>query len=577
MTTYEEISSPSYKIKMMLGVNVPMRDGVNISTDIYLPDVGTPVPAVLIRTPYNNNNESVVEECVYFASRGYAVVAQDVRGRWDSGGDWYPFINEAQDGFDSQEWVGSQPWCDGNLGTMGGSYLAMVQWQSAPLRSRYLKAMVPRVGYSNFYHNWVYTGGAFQLGFNLRWCAVQMHTRTNQVQYPWMPEDNNLRNLHWHLPLINMDEAAGRVNKVWKDWVNHPDYGDYWSNMRPTEEHYGDVAVPAYGLGGWYDVFLQSTLDNFVGVREQGISPGKENQKVLIGPWIHDTGDMGKSTVTGDLDFGDNARIDLYKEHLRWFDYWLKGIENGINGEPPVKVFVMGSNEWRYSKDWPIPGTNFTQFYLHSEGDANSLFGNGILNIEEPSSESPDNYSYDPEHPVMTLGGSTCCSEAQTPISMGPRDQQSVEWRPDVLVYTSSVLQEDLEVTGPIKMVLYASSDAKDTDFTAKLVDVSPEGTSINVAQGIIRARYRDSWDSPTLLEPGRVYEYKIDLWSSSNCFLKGHRVRLEISSSNFPQFDRNPNTGNPFGQDKEMQIAHQTVYHDKKYPSHIVLPVIPK
>ena len=576
VATKQEISHPIHRVKTMLGVSVPMRDGVNISTDIYLPDVTSPVPAIVIRTPYNNNNEGVVKDCVYFASRGYAVAAQDVRGRWDSEGDWYPFINEAQDGFDAHEWVGSQSWCDGNVGTMGGSYLAMVQWQAAPLRSRYLKAMVPRVGYSNFYHNWVYTGGAFQLGFNLRWGGVQMHTRTNQVQYLWMPEGNKLSDLHWHLPLINMDEAAGRVNLIWKDWVKHPSYDDYWRSMRPAEEHYSEIAVPAYGLGGWYDVFLQSTLDNFMGVNRHGMPPGKGNQKMVIGPWIHSTGDMGQDTRTGDVDFGDTARIDLYAEHVRWFDYWLKGIDNGITSEPPVNVFVMGANRWRKASDWPIPGTEYTPYYLHSPGKANSMFGDGVLDTEKPSSEASDQFVYDPEHPVMTIGGSTCCSENLTPISMGPREQQAVEWRPDVLVYTSPVLDEDVEVTGPVKMVLYAASDARDTDFTAKLVDVSPNGTAINAAQGIIRARYRDSWEEPTLLEPGNIYKYTIDLWSTSNCFLKGHRIRVEVSSSNFPQFDRNPNTGNPFGMDAEMQIANQTVYHDAEHPSHILLPIVP-
>ena len=291
-----EISQPVHNVKMKFGVEVPMRDGVNLSTDIYMPDVTGTVPAILIRTPYNNNAEGVVEDCMYFASRGYAVVVQDARGRWDSDGEWYPFIHEAEDGFDTQEWIGSQPWCNGSVGTVGGSYGAMVQWQAAPLRSQYLKAMVPQVAYSNFYHNWVYTGGAFQLAFNLRWVAIQMHTRTNQVQYLWMPESNHLNTLHWNLPLIDMDEAAGRNSKVWKDWVNHPSYDDYWRGLRPTEELYAEIDVPAHGIGGWYDVFLQSTLNNFMGVNKQGRPPGKGNQRVTIGPWIHSCGNKGRET-----------------------------------------------------------------------------------------------------------------------------------------------------------------------------------------------------------------------------------------------------------------------------------------
>jgi len=251
-----ETSRPLHKVRMNYDLKVPMRDGVELSTDIYLPDVDGSVPTILIRTAYDNNSEATVKDCIYFASRGYAVAAQDVRGRWDSAGDWYPFKNEAQDGYDTQEWLGSQTWCDGNVGMAGGSYVAMVQWQSAPLRSQYLKAIVPRVGYSNFYHNWAYTGGAFQLGFNLRWGAIQMHTRTNQRQYLWFPEENHLSNLHRHLPLIDMDEAAGRNNRIWKDWIEHPSYHDYWKSFPPVEEHYSEIEVPAYGLGGWFDVFL---------------------------------------------------------------------------------------------------------------------------------------------------------------------------------------------------------------------------------------------------------------------------------------------------------------------------------
>ena len=569
-------SQPTHRIKTRFDVKVPMRDGVNLSTDIYLPDVTGQVPAILVRSPYNNNRETNVIDAVYFAERGYAVVLQDARGRWDSEGQWYPFVNEAQDGFDTQEWMGSQPWCDGNIGTMGGSYLAMVQWQAAPLRSRYLKAIVPQVGYSNLYHNWVYTGGAFQLAFNLRWGAIQMHTRTNQLQYLWMPEENHLSTLQWHLPLATMDEAAGRVSQLWKDWIAHPGYDDYWRSMRPVDEHYSEIQVPAYGIGGWFDVFLQSTLNNFMGVNEHGRPPGKGNQKIVIGPWVHKCGNGGRDTGTGDVEFGEAVRIDLRGEHTRWFDYWLKGIENGVADEPPVNVFVMGANQWRQAGDWPIPGTGYTPYYLHSEGKANSSFGDGVLDTSAPGSEPPDRFVYDPEHPVMTVGGSTCCTEEVTPVSMGPRDQQSVEWRPDVLVYTTPPLEEDIEVVGPVKMALYAASTARDTDFTAKLVDVHPNGTAINVAQGIIRARSRDSWEEPTPLEPGRTYEYTIDLWSTANRFLKGHRIRVEVSSSNFPQFDRNPNTGNPFGLDAETQKATQTIFHDRELPSHIVLPIAP-
>jgi hypothetical protein len=393
----------------------------------------------------------------------------------------------------------------------------------------------------------------------------------------WLPPELHLSTLFQHLPLITSDEAAGRRIQHWQDWVSHPSYDDYWRGMLPIEEHYSKVQTSSYSMAGWFDVFLQGSLNNFMGVTKHGkTAEARRSQKIIVGPWIHFLGMLGTQSKTGDIDFGPNSLIDLRAEEARWFDYWLKDIDNGIADEPRVRVFVMGANRWREADEWPIPGTQYTPYYLHSRGKANSLLGDGLVDTSQPDQETPDGYVYDPAHPVPTIGGSTCCVEESLPVSMGPRDQRPSEYRSDVLVYTGPALDEDVEVVGPVKAVLYASSSATDTDFTAKLVDVFPNGYAMNVAQGIIRARYRDSWEEPTLLEPGKTYKYEIDLWSTGNCFLRGHRIRLEISSSNFPQFDRNPNTGNPFGQDAEMQVAHQTVYHDADHPSHVLLPIIP-
>jgi putative CocE/NonD family hydrolase len=556
-----------------------MRDGVRLATDVYLPDgpgAPGPYPVILIRTPYSSNVESNVQDGIYFAQRGYAVVIQDVRGRFDSDGEWTPFRHEAEDGYDAQEWCGTQPWSTGKVGTSGGSYLALTQWLAAPLRNRHLAAMAPRVGFSNLYHNWVYTGGAFQLGFNLRWGAVQMHTRTNRLQHLQVPSELHYQTLFRHLPLITGDESAGRDCGFYKEWIRHPDWGPYWDRLGNIERSYGEIDVPAYGFGGWYDVFLQGTLNNFMGVRAGGRSErGRSGQKVLIGPWIHSLGERGTQSRTGDVDFGSDSLVDLRGEELRWFDYWLSGVDTGVLREPAVRVFVMGANRWRTADAWPIPGTRFVEHYFHGGGRANSSFGDGRLDRRPPGTEPPDRYVYDPDDPVPTLGGSTCCGEDITPVPMGPRDQRAAGWRPDVLVYTSPPLAADVEVTGPIKVVLWAASTAPDTDFTAKLVDVHPSGYAMNVAQGIIRARYRDSFEQPSLLEPGRVYRFEIDCWSSSNSFRVGHRIRVEISSSNFPHFDRNPNTGHPFGMDAEYERATQTVYHDVAHPSHIVLPIV--
>ena len=569
---------PRQRVRSTLGVPVPMRDGVRLATDVYLPEGTGSSPVILIRTPYSKNNESEVADAMFFASRGYAVAVQDCRGRFDSDGDWTPFVNEALDGYDAQTWCGTQPWSSGKVGTSGGSYVALTQWMPAPLRNPHLAAMAPQVGFSNLYHNWVYTGGAFQLAFNLRWGPVQMRSRTNQVRHLWLPPEQHLSGFFDHLPLMEADENAGAAWEPFKDWIRHPDYGPYWESLGNIERRYHEIDVPAYGFGGWYDVFLQGTLNNFMGVRSKGCSErARRGQKVLIGPWIHCLGDRGTKRRSGDIDFGAEALLDLRMEELRWFDYWLKGIDNGILDEPPVRVFVMGANRWRLAREWPIPGTRLEAWYLHSRGGANSSHGDGRLDRASPAQaeEAPDRFLYDPRDPVPTMGGSTCCSEDITPVPMGPRDQREVAWRRDVLVYDSEPLGHDLEVTGPIKVVLYAATSAPDTDFTAKLVDVFPSGYAMNVAQGIIRARYRDSWTDPSPMRPGEVCRFEIDCWSSSNCFLRGHRIRVEISSSNYPQFDRNPNTGHPFGTDTELHSATQTVYHDSRHCSHVLLPVV--
>jgi hypothetical protein len=553
-----------------------MRDGTELSTDVYLPAEGGPFPTLLLRTSYGKYTEPTARSIVHRAQQGYAVVSQDIRGRYDSPGIFYPFVNEVLDGHDAIEWAATQPWSTGKVGTLGASYLGLTQWQAAQGGSPHLLASVPEVAYSNLYHNWVYTGGAFQLGFGLTW-GFAAAGRTHQRRYMWFPDEVHMSTHYWHLPLINADEVTGRNIPHWKDWINHPSYDDYWRSMSPVDEHHSEIDTAAYNFAGWFDVFLQSSLDNFVGVTKSGKTERtRRHQKIIIGPWVHMLGYKGTEQITGDMDFGSNALIDLRDEETRWFDYWLKGMDNGIVDEPRIKLFVMGVNRWREADDWPLPETRYTPYYLHSDGKANSSFGDGALSTTQPESEKPDEFVYDPEHPVITIGGSTCCLESLTPVSMGPRDQRPNEYRPDVLVYATPPLERDVEVTGPVKAVVYAASTAPDTDFTAKLVDVYPGGYAMNVAQGILRARYRDSWEEPTLLEPGRVYRYDIDLWSTSNCFQKGHRILVEISSSNFPQFDRNPNTGHPFGQDAELQKAHQTVYHDREHPSHIVLPVIP-
>lgn len=555
--------SNNYDVKKEFHVKVPMRDGVLLSADIFRPEAAGTFPVILMRTPYDNN--SLIAKGIQYAQRGYALVAQDCRGRYDSAGEFYAWHNEIKDGYDTQEWIGRQPWCNGKIGTAGGSYLGLVQWLAAPLRSQYLKTMVPRVITSNFYDSPNYSGGAFQLALNMLWGFRQLgRTNQNIEHYNW-PE------LFRTLPLITADEAAGRKITFWKDWVRHPSYDDYWKEVS-IEEKYEQINVPALIMGGWYDLYSKQAFVNYNGmVQRGGTEEARKGTKMIMGAWPHP---LSASTITGEVDFGADSKYDLEGMELRWFDYWLKGIDNGIMNEAPIKLFIMGANYWRDEYEWPLARTQYVNYYFHSSGKANSLSGDGALSTTLPEDGPPDRYIYNPDNPVPTLGGNNCCSPDI--VAWGAYDQRPAEQRNDVLVYTTPPLAEDIEVTGPIFVKLYASSSAPDTDFTAKLLDVFPDGYTMNLCDGIIRARYQESFEEAKLMKPGTVYEFTIDCWVTGNVFKAGHRIRVELSSSNFPRFDRNPNTGHEFGMDSELSIAEQKVYHNKNYPSHIILPVIP-
>ena len=546
-----------------MDAKVPARDGVNLSTDIYLPNGEGQFPTVLIRTPYDNNNN--IEKARRLADQGFACVIQDVRGRYDSDGEYYPFVNEGPDGFDTQEWIGSQAWCNGRIGMSGGSYLGITQWSSAWHGSSHLACTAPRVAPSEYWESPTYTQGAFQLGVMMTW-GLRINARTAQSI-----EFYNWNELFRTLPLIDGAKAAGRDVQFWKDWIAHVSYDDFWQE-NSNEDKWHQVKAPALNMGGWYDLYSKATFVNFNGLRLNGGSEEAKQSQLICGPWPHT---LSQSRQTGDVDFGEGSLYDLETLELRWFDYWLNGIDNGITKEAPLRLFIMGVNEWHDEWEWPLARTDWQKWYLHSGGKANSLLGDGALSAEVPTDdETADEFLYDPNHPVQTLGGANCCSPHIVP--WGPYDQRPVEMRSDVICYTSEPLENDLEVTGPIKLVLYAATDGMDTDWTGKLVDVHPDGYAMNLCDGIIRARYREDIRNPKLLEAGKVYEYEIDLWVIGNVFKKGHRVRVEISSSNFPRFDRNPNTGHEFGTDAELRAAQQQVHHSKAYPSHIVLPVIP-
>ncbi len=569
MTEVAQMFKPA-NFEARYNVKVPMRDGVKLSADIYLPRrrAGR-VPAILARTPYDNGDfaglTKIVDQAIYFVQHGYAFVVQDVRGRFDSEGEFYPWVNEYDDGHDTVEWVGEQEWCDGNVGMMGFSYVGGVQWQAAMSGESHLKCIAPGVIGDDHHGQTHFQGGAMQLGLDMTWTFLT-DART------WHPIDNyDWKQVLVHLPLSEMAGAAGVSSPRLADWIDHPDYDDYWKRIA-YKERYEDVEIPVMQIGGWYDTFTAGTMNNFVGMLTRGGTKlARDNQKVIIGPWVHQASEL---THAGDRDFGKDSVLDLNFEHLRWFDRWLKGTRNGVETEAPIKLFVMGAEAWRDEHEWPLARTRFTPFHLRSGGNANSLRGDGSLGTQPPGDEPPDEYDYDPAFPVPSNGGNNCCSPEIVP--WGGYDQRQVEQREDVLVYTSRPLDEDLEVTGPVTARIYASSSAPDTDFTAKLLDVHPDGYSLNLCDGIIRGRYRDSFERQVPLEPDTVYEFTIDLFPTSNVFKAGHRIRLEVSSSNFPRFDRNLNTGGRFGYESDMRVAHQKIYHDAERPSHVLLPVIP-
>jgi putative CocE/NonD family hydrolase len=554
-------------------VAAPMRDGVKLYADIYRPKPEGRYPTIVIRTPYGVQRDGVHENVIRFAQHGYAVVVQDVRGRYESEGVWEPFRSEAKDGFDSIEWAAKQPWSNGKVATQGGSYLGHVQWAAASQTPPSLVAMFPAVASTNIFSNWIGHGGAFRLSFNYGWGAVRMPHRIMLPQYwhteAYSPEELRYSTILWHLPLREGDvRSGGNAVQHYRDWLKHESYDDYWREIS-DEERFAKVMVPAHTSGGWFDIFLAGTINGYVGMRKQGGSErARRESRMIVGPWGH-----GPTRVVGDVDFGVIAMRRLFDLELRWFDHYLKGIDNGIERDPPVEIFYMGVNKWQKAADWPLPGTRFTPFYLASGGSANSLRGDGVIAAGKPAGAASDTYTYDPSNPTPTLGGNNCCG---TPTEAGPRDQRPVENRNDVLVYTSGILSEPMAIAGPVKMKLFAATDGPDTDWTVKLVDVYPNGFAMNIAEGMLRAKFRNGLGKPAALRPGEMYEFDVDLVGTANVFRPGHRIRVDITSSNFPQFDRNPNTGEALGSSAKLRVARQTVFHSADKASHIVLPVVP-
>ncbi len=558
-------------------VPVPMRDGVVLRADLYRPGAPGRYPVLLERTPYGKTLPRMVLDTVHVLNAveaGYAVVIQDCRGRFASEGEFVPFLCDIDDGYDTVEWCAAQPWSNARIGMFGTSYVGATQLLAATAAPPHLSAICPVVSAADFHNGWIYEGGAFRLGFVAAW-AAQFLAVPHLDRLPLSPTQRQaererlldglerLRRTLSHLPLAELPllKLEG-LAPYFYDWLMHPDDGEYWRRFNIIA-HHDRVAVPALHMGGWYDLFVAGALHNFTGLRRHAATErARAGQRLIFGPWVHGSLQSQLSPI-GERDYGWRSLVPLSETKLGWFDHWLRDADNWVVSEAPVRVYVMNKG-WRREREWPLEGTQWTRFYLHSGGRANSAGGDGRLSRDTPSSQPPDVFLYNPLNPTPTVGAG------------GIYDQRSVEGRSDVLVYSTPPLGEALEVTGPVKVVLYASSSAPDTDFSAKLVDVAPNGYAANLCDGLIRARYRNSPARAELMAPGEVYEFTIDLHGTGNVFLPGHQIRLEIASSNFPKFDRNPNTGEPAALARHTRPAVQSVFHDPQHPSHVVLPVIP-
>ena len=540
-------------------VRVPMRDGIHLDSNVYSPKETARRPVLLVRTPYGKA-DALFRGYQLFIDHGYTIVVQDVRGRGSSEGAFDALDQEGPDGYDTVDWIARQNWSNGRVGMLGSSYLGIAQWKTALLNNKRLLAIFPLVSGDDDYRDRFYsTGGALKLGHRLSWLSDNLHAPAFRA--PEFAEYTN------HLPTRTSDRASsGQALAVWQEALNHPSYDDFWKRIS-VRENIARIKTPVFSVGGWYDNYVESDLDAFADLQRL-----KRPSRILIGPWAHDI-----SYKFADVDFGLHATANIRQRQLEWFDRWLKPGETfpaSAWSDAPVRIFVMGRNEWRDEREWPLARTRYTPLYLSGKGHANGPRADGKLEWSTPRRERSGTFVYDPYHPVPTMGGAVCCNPKVLP--WGPLDQRAIERRPDVLVYSTAPLKDALEVTGLVRVVLYASTTAPDTDFSAKLIDVFPDGTARNLTDGLLRLRYRNGLEHAMPVRPGEIFPVTIDAGVTSNVFGIGHRVRLEVSSSNFPRFDRNPNTGRPVAEETTLRVARQTVHFGRRYASHILLPVIP-
>ncbi len=566
-------------------VPATMRDGTVLRADVYRPQTRDAVPVLLMRTQYGKSDAQAgarFSSPDWYASHCYLVVIQDVRGQGASAGTFSEFTNDMADGYDSVEWAAALPGTNGKVGMYGSSYVGATQWLAAVAAPPHLAAIVPANTASDYYDGWTYQGGEFRLAFVQPWAigsialtaAQNRHDAAAVAQLQAAAaEPTRWMDFRPFKDLPPMQPSNPAVAPWYFDWIRHSRRDEFWRQFS-IRDRYPAVHVPVLDVEGWYDAFLAGGVENFTGMVAHGPTAAvRDNQRLVIGPWDHVNWGRPDSTPAPLLkDIGTVGDSPINDLMLAWFDHFLKGQHNDVAGSPRVDYFVMSANTWKSAPGWPLPQTQWTKFYLSGPGGIHDRGGELVAGA--PGAQPPDTYTYDPAFPAPSIGGHSCCGAQTGP--QGPYDQIPVEQRSDVLVYDSAPLQHDTEVTGPISVQLWAQSTAPDTDFTAKLTVVKPDGTVINLNNGILRTAFRDSLSDPTPIAPGRAYPYQIQIWPTSYRFRAGDRVGLEISSSDYPQFAPNPNTGAAFGLDTATQTATQTILHDAEHPSAVTLPVIP-
>ncbi|MBW2269099.1 MAG: CocE/NonD family hydrolase [Deltaproteobacteria bacterium] len=567
---------------------VKMRDGVALAADIYRPADDAEHPVLVNLHPYDNDSFLVVHELLFSpliaAQRGYVVVSAEARGRAGSEGEWRPYGEEAGDAYDTVEWAAAQPWSDGNVGLYGACALGLATLQGVVESPPHLKAAFAYMTATNYHSGWTYsTGGAFELGFQMSWVWTILARDTlsrldldpaalTEAHNKLAEASGDMNKSASYLPLVDFPPYQNGAAPYWREWLSHPSYDEFWERV-DNVAHADRIKVPVLHMSAWYDTCLKGHMELDAALEKNGDERVRDQHRMIIGPTDHSAYYNKRPSCAGERDFGPEALTGpevVSGQVFEWFDHWLRGEEKTFMPENRVRYYQMGENVWKETRSWP-PAHTLQPYYLHSAGHANSRMGDGTLDTEAPGIEPLDSYVYDPMEPVPTTGG-----RSMIDVATGVENQAQVEEREDVLVYTTPRLADAVVLNGPVSVTLHASSDAPDTDFTAKLVDVEPDGYCANISEGIIRARYRNGREKEVFLEPGEVTEFTIDLWDIAHTFKPNHKIRLEVSSSNFPRFDRNLNSRvtPALGSAEDAKKAVQQIFHDAPHLSRLNLPV---